>query len=112
MLDRIIGSIIGVLLGYFLVELVSYLINIVKRKRKEREKQMRKNLQIARKEMGLTQQQLADRLGIGIRQYQRIESGDSCGKFEIWDDLEDIIGIHQRILRDTSTSCPDTADSQ
>lgn len=60
---------------------------------------MRENLKKARKEKGLTQQQVADLLGIGIRQYQRIEAGDSIGTIESWDALEDILGIHQRILR-------------
>lgn len=60
---------------------------------------MRKNLQTARKAAGLTQQTMADRLGISLRYYQQIEAGDRTGDFEIWDNLEDITGIHQRILR-------------
>ena len=63
---------------------------------------MRKNLQAARKAAGLTQQALADRLGISLRYYQQIEAGDRTGDFEIWDKLEDITGIHQRILRETN----------
>lgn len=70
---------------------------------------MRKNLQAARKAAGLTQQALADRLGISLRYYQQIEAGDRTGDFEIWDKLEDITGIHQRILRETD---PGKADSQ
>lgn len=60
---------------------------------------VRKNLQTARKAAGLTQQEMADRLGISLRYYQQIEAGDRTGDFEIWDNLEDITGIHQRILR-------------
>lgn len=60
---------------------------------------MRENLQAARKDAGLTQEQLAEKLEISLRYYQNIEAGDRNGDFEIWDKLEDIIGIHQRILR-------------
>ena len=63
---------------------------------------MRKNLQSARKAAGLTQQAMADKLGISLRYYQQIEAGDRTGDFTIWDDLEDITGIHQRILRETN----------
>lgn len=62
---------------------------------------MRENLKKARKAAGLTQQAMADRLGISLRYYQQIEAGDRTGDFEIWDRLEDITGIHQRILRET-----------
>lgn len=61
---------------------------------------MRDNLKNARKAAGLTQQQMADKLGISLRYYQRIEAGDRTGDFEIWDNLEDITGIHQRTLRE------------
>jgi len=60
---------------------------------------MRDKLRAARKAKGLTQQAIADKLGIGLRYYQQIEAGDRTGSFEIWDMLEDITGIHQRILR-------------
>lgn len=61
---------------------------------------MRENLKKARKEKGLTQQQMADKLGIGLVYYQKIEQGSRTGDFAIWDDLEDITGIHQRKLRE------------
>lgn len=73
---------------------------------------MRKNLQKARKDAGLTQQQMADRLGISLRYYQNIEAGDRTGDFEIWDALEDITNIHQRKLRENSASHRDRADNQ
>ena len=63
---------------------------------------MRRNLKEARMAAGLTQQQVADKLEIGLRHYQKIEAGDTMGSFEIWDALEDILGIHQRKLRETS----------
>lgn len=61
---------------------------------------MRENLRKARKAAGLTQQAMADKLGISLRYYQQIEAGDRTGDFTLWDTLEDITGIHQRILRD------------
>lgn len=63
---------------------------------------MRANLKEARRKVGMTQQQMADRLEISLRYYQNIESGDRTGDFVIWDTLEDITGIHQRKLRETS----------
>lgn len=63
---------------------------------------MRKNLKEARAAAGMTQQQMADRLGISQRYYQNIETGDRTGDFTIWDELEDITGIHQRKLRELS----------
>ncbi len=63
---------------------------------------MRKKLKEARQKAGMTQQQMADKLGISLRYYQNIEAGDRNGDFEIWDALEDVTGIHQRKLRETS----------
>ena len=65
---------------------------------------MRETLRKARKEKGLTQQQVADQLRVGLRHYQKIEAGDTTGSFEIWDALEDILGIHQRILREMTNN--------
>ena len=64
------------------------------------EEKLRENLKRARKEKGLTQQQTADLLEIGLRYYQKIEAGDRTGDIKIWDALEDILGKHQRILRE------------
>lgn len=69
---------------------------------------MRKNLQTASKAAGLTQQETADKLGIGLRHYKKIESGETLGSIEIWDELEDLFSVHQRVLREMS---PDKADS-
>ena len=69
---------------------------------------MRNNLRQARKSKGMTQQTMADKLGISLRYYQQIEAGDRTGDFTIWDTLEEIIGIHQRILRETN---PGKADN-
>ncbi len=61
---------------------------------------MRDNLKNARKAAGLTQQAMADRLGIGLRHYKKIESGETLGSVPLWDDLEDVLGINQRVLRE------------
>lgn len=63
---------------------------------------MRKNLKEARRKAGMTQQQMADKLGITLRHYQKIEYAEIGGSFEIWDALEDILEIHQRKLREIS----------
>lgn len=70
---------------------------------------MRNRLKAARRAMGLTQQAMADKLEISLRYYQNIETGDRDGKFEIWDALEAITGVHQRFLR---ASDPGTADNR
>ena len=64
---------------------------------------MRKNLQEARKAKGMTQKQVAEYLGISERYYRFIEAGDRGGDFEVWDTLEDLLGVHQRILRKISS---------
>ena len=61
---------------------------------------MRERLRDARKARGLTQQQVADRLGITLRYYKSIESGERLGSVEYWDSLEDLFNVHQRVLRE------------
>ena len=67
---------------------------------------MRENLRMASKSAGLTQQALADKLGLTLRHYQKIEYADINGSFSVWDALEDLLGVHQRILRENSNSHP------
>lgn len=71
----------------------------------------RENLKEARKKSGMTQQQMADRLEIGLNYYQKIEAGDRTGDFTLWDTLEDITGIHQRKLREISGNHHGKADN-
>lgn len=73
---------------------------------------MRANLKKARRDAGLTQQQMADKLNIGLRYYQHIEKGDRTGDFTLWDMLEDITGIHQRKLREIQDIRHDKEASQ
>lgn len=63
---------------------------------------MRHNLKKARTEAGLTQEEVAAKLGITSRYYRMIERGERNGDFEMWDAMEDLFGIHQRILRELS----------
>jgi len=69
---------------------------------------MRENLKTARKKLNMTQQDMADFLFISFVHYQKIEAGDRTGSVDIWDRLEDITRIHQRILREVHCK----ADSQ
>lgn len=73
---------------------------------------MRQNLKEARKARGMTQQKIADHLGVTLRHYQYIEAGESNGSFEIWDALEDYLKIHQRKLREISSTRHDREESQ
>lgn len=66
---------------------------------KTREGPCRAALKQARKKAGMTQQEVAEHLGISVRYYQQIEAGDRTGDFEVWDTLEDMFGVHQRKLR-------------
>lgn len=66
----------------------------------------REKLKKARKDAGLTQQQMADKLDISIVYCQKIEQGSRTGDFTLWDTLEDITGVHQRILREIEDNHP------
>ncbi len=63
----------------------------------------RDNLKKARQKAGMTQKQVAEYLGTSERYYRFIESGTRNGTFEVWDKLEDLFGVHQRILREFSS---------
>jgi len=65
---------------------------------------MRKNLKEARQRAGMTQKEVAEKLGITEQAYQKIEYGERIGKVETWDKLEDLFGIHQRMLREFSSN--------
>lgn len=60
---------------------------------------MRQNLKAARKTAGMTAQQVADRVGVKVRHYRKLESGDTLGSVPVWDALEDLFGVNQRTLR-------------
>lgn len=56
-------------------------------------------LKAAREEAGMTQQQVAEHLGISLRNYCRLESGQIMGRIAYWDELEDLFEVNQRELR-------------
>ena len=70
---------------------------------------MRKNLKEARQRAGMTQQQMAEALNVSERHYKFMESGHTTGNVELWDKLEDIFNVHQRVLRE---NYPDKEDNQ
>ncbi|WP_302321998.1 helix-turn-helix transcriptional regulator [Ruthenibacterium lactatiformans] len=70
---------------------------------------MRNNLKKARNAAGLTHRQMAIMLGIHERYYKAVESGERLGAIWMWDRLEDLFGINQRVLRENH---PGTGDSR
>ncbi len=67
---------------------------------------MRKNLKEARQKAGMTQKEVAEKLGIHERYYKSLESGERRGSIEYWDALEDLFDISQRKLRELSENHP------
>ena len=67
---------------------------------------MRKNLKEARQKAGMTQKEVAEKLGIHERYYKSLESGERRGSIEYWDALEDLFDISQKKLRELSESHP------
>lgn len=65
---------------------------------------MRKNLKEARQKAGMTQKQVAEYLEISERYYRQIEAGQRNGDFDLWDCLEDLFKVHQRLLRKLSSN--------
>lgn len=59
----------------------------------------RQTLINARNERRMTQQAVADHLGISLRYYQDLEYSKTIGSIWVWDVLEDLFGVHQRELR-------------
>ena len=64
----------------------------------------RDTLKRARKDAGMTQQAVADSIGVSLRYYRMIEANERTGDFEIWDALEDMFGVHQRVLREVDVT--------
>lgn len=62
-------------------------------------KQTRENLKNARKAAGLTAKQTAEKIGVTLRHYRKLESGDTLGSVNVWDALEDLFNQNQRFLR-------------
>lgn len=73
---------------------------------------MRRKLKEARQAADMTQQEVADKLNIGLRYYKMIEAGRTVGRVELWDKLEDLFNVHQRKLREISENHHDKEDNQ
>ena len=61
---------------------------------------MRQNLKDARKKLGLSQREMAEKLSVCQQYYSFLETGSTKGSIRVWDALEDMTGIHQRTLRE------------
>lgn len=61
---------------------------------------MRKNLKDARRKLGLSQEKMAESLDTSLKNYQFLEESRRNGSIAIWDKLEDMTGINQRVLRE------------
>lgn len=54
---------------------------------------MRQRLKEARLNAGLTQEKMAEMLGISLRHYKYIESGKTQGAIGLWDQMEDMFDV-------------------
>ncbi len=61
---------------------------------------MRMNLRRARMDLRMSTFDMASHLDVNERHYRSIESGEKMGSIRLWDKLEDLTGIHQRVLRE------------
>lgn len=65
---------------------------------KEKGGEMQTYLKQFRLKKGLTQADVAKQIGISVRQYQRVENGESFLTKDKLNKLEDLFGIPQRVL--------------
>lgn len=54
---------------------------------------MRKSLRSLRGSMCLTQQEMADKIGVSNQQYFLVETGKRNGNMEFWTDLQNAFGL-------------------
>lgn len=73
---------------------------------------MRKKLKEARQKAGMTQKEVAEYLNVIERHYKAIEYGERLGSIDVWDKLEDLFHINQRILRENIENHPCKEESQ
>ena len=73
--------------------------NIKIKKETKGDQMSREILKQARKDKGMTQQAMAEYLNIGLGYYKQLESGSRTGNVELWDTMEDLFNVHQRVLR-------------
>jgi DNA-binding XRE family transcriptional regulator len=65
---------------------------------------MRKRINLinARHKAELTQTELGELVGTTKKRISAIETATCGTRDELWDKLEDVLGIHQRVLREIS----------
>lgn len=73
---------------------------------------MRENLRKARTDKNMTQKQVAEYLNVIERHYKAIEYGERLGSIDLWDELEDLFEINQRVLREISENHHDKEDNR
>ena len=56
-------------------------------------------LHLERTKRGFTQEQIARKLGLSKQGYNNSELGRRGASTEVWDALEDMFGVDQRVLR-------------
>lgn len=61
---------------------------------------MRMNLRRARADLSMTIKEISESIHVHPRYYQKLECGSVIGSVSVWDRLEDLTGIHQRVLRE------------
>lgn len=72
----------------------------------------REKLKEARNKAGMTQKQVAEYLNVIERHYKALESGERLGSIKIWDKLEDLFHVNQRILRENVKNHHDIKENQ
>lgn len=65
---------------------------------------MRNNLKSCRIECGYTQTEIAEKLAITERQYQRIESGEQDGTMKLWRKIRRLLAHSIDFLEDNGAS--------
>lgn len=73
---------------------------------------MRENLRKSRTDKNMTQKQVAEYLNVIERHYKAIEYGERLGSIDVWDKLEDLFEINQRVLREISENHHDKEDNR
>ena len=63
---------------------------------------MRKRLRSERIRMRLSQAEMAEYLGITQPAYSMVESGTRAGRKDLWEDLERLFRVDQKVLKENS----------
>ena len=69
-------------------------------------KALGQRLQKLRINSGLTQKQVASKLGVTVSSYQFYERGERCPSFLLMCRIADVIGVNVESFRDNTNQCP------